>query len=55
MKIGNTKIQFRTDFCSAENQKEVNKARLKRIAQKAQIALSAETQGEKQNEGRLVS
>lgn len=41
MTIGNTKIEFRTDFCSAENQAEIDEARLKRIAQQAQTALEA--------------
>ena len=42
--IGNTSITFHTDFCRAENQEENDKARLKRIAQRAQLALAATEQ-----------
>lgn len=41
LQIGNTRIEFRTDYCSAENQSELEQERLKRMSRKASLALAA--------------
>lgn len=39
--IGNTRIEFRLDYCSAENQEEREREYLKRMTRIASLAMSA--------------
>lgn len=39
--LGNTRIEFRLDYCSAENQEELEKECLKRMTRIASLAMSA--------------
>lgn len=41
LQIGNTRIEFRTDFCSAENQRELEQEYLRKMSRCASLALSA--------------
>ncbi len=39
--LGNTRIEFRLDYCSAENQEEREKECLKRMTRIASLAMSS--------------
>lgn len=39
--IGNTRIEFRTDYCSEENQQELERQYLQQISRNASLALAS--------------